>query len=147
MERPEKIVVPDASVIDKWFVEEEHSDAALAMREDYVARRIDIAAPELLPFEVLNSLRYNPEFGRKDLLRVAEALDGYCLWLFSLEGDLAKHAAEVSLRQGISVYDASYVSLGDMKGADFYTADERLLCKLGGIDWVHHISRYVAPET
>lgn len=146
MERPEKVIVPDASVIDKWFVEEEHSDAALALREDYVARRVDIAAPELLPFEVLNSLRYNPAFGEQDLPRVAEALDGYCFWLFALEGDFAKQAVEKSLRYGISVYDASYVSLGEMKGADFYTADEKLLGKLGGMHGIHHISQYGGVE-
>ena len=48
MERS-KIVVVDASVITKWFVEEEYSAEALKMREDYVNRLIDIAAPELLP--------------------------------------------------------------------------------------------------
>ncbi len=142
MERPEKVIVPDASVIDKWFVEEEHSDAALRMKEDYVAREVDIAAPELLLFEVMNSLRYNPEFGEQDLLGVAEALDGYCFWLFTLEGDLAARAVETSLRWGISIYDASYISLGEMRGADFYTADDRLLAKLARIGGIHHISHY-----
>ncbi|MCP8316550.1 MAG: type II toxin-antitoxin system VapC family toxin [archaeon] len=65
MERIEEIVVVDASVVAKWFVEEEYSINALQLRDDYVNRSIDIAAPELLLFEVINSLRYNPEFGEK----------------------------------------------------------------------------------
>ena len=39
----ETLVVADASVVVKWFVEEEHSEAALRLRDDYVDRALDIA--------------------------------------------------------------------------------------------------------
>ncbi len=46
----QKVIVADASVIVKWFVE-----------GDYTMGRIDIWSTQLIPFEVLNVLRYNQE--------------------------------------------------------------------------------------
>lgn len=141
MEGEEKVVGVDASVVAKWFVEEEYTDKALHLRDDYVSRLIDIASPDLLPFEVLNALRYNPNLGVDDLKKAAEALDGYSLWLFSLAGELAEICVENAMRHGISVYDSAYLSLGEMRGMPIYTADRRLIDKTGS-QVLRHISEY-----
>jgi predicted nucleic acid-binding protein len=57
MERT-KIVV-DASVAVKWFVEEEFSDLALKLRDMHVNGLVDLVAPSLMPYEVLNALKYS----------------------------------------------------------------------------------------
>ena len=142
MERAEEVVVVDASVILKWFVDEEYSDKALDLRDDYVSRMVDIASPELLPFEVLNALRYNPEFGEKDMKECAVAIERYGLWLFPLLGELAEKSIENALKYGISIYDACYVSLGELKTVIVYTADEKLLKKVKDTPWLRHISDY-----
>jgi predicted nucleic acid-binding protein len=142
MERTEKVLVVDASIVTKWFAEEEYSTKALKIRDDYVAHLIDITAPELLPFEVLNALRYNPEFGEKDLKEVAEALVKYSIWLFPILGKLAEKTIENALKYGITIYDSSYISLAEVEDRPFYTADERLLTKLKGNSYVHHITEY-----
>jgi len=142
VERREEVVVADASIIVKWFVKERYSDKALDLRDDYVGRLTDITCPELLPFEVLNALRYNPDFGETDLKDVAVALERYCFWFFPLLGDLAERSIENAFRHGVSVYDASYVSLGEIKGVTFYTADEKLLRKFKDLPLVRHISEY-----
>ena len=142
MERAEEVVVADASVIIKWFVEEEYSNKALDLRDDYVSRLTDITSPDILSFEVLNSLRYNPEFGEKDLKESTAAMEKYSFWYFPLLGELAEKSIENALRYGISIYDASYISLGELRRTTVYTADEKLLRKVKGIHWVHHISDY-----
>jgi len=142
MERIEEIVVVDASVITKWFVQEEHSINALKLRDDYINRLIDIAAPELLPFEVINSLRYNPEFGEKNIKESAKALEKYSLWLFPILGKLAEKTIENALKYGITIYDSSYLSLADLESKTLYTADEKLLAKLKDNPCVRHISEY-----
>jgi predicted nucleic acid-binding protein len=142
MERIEEIVVVDASVITKWFVEEKYTPDALRLRNDYINRLIDIAAPELLPFEVLNSLRYNPEFGEKDIKQSARALEKYSLWLFPILGKLAEKTIENALKYGITLYDSSYLSLADLKSKTLYTADEKLLAKLKDNPHIRHISEY-----
>lgn len=142
MERTEEIVVVDASVITKWFVQEEYSINSLKLRDDYINRLVDIAAPELLPFEVINSLRYNPEFGEKDIKESAKALEKYSLWLFPILGKLAEKTIENAFKYGITIYDSSYLSLADLESKTLYTADEKLLAKLKDNPCIHHISEY-----
>ncbi len=137
----EALVVADASVVVKWFVEEEHTDAALRLRDDYVDRTVDIASPSLLPYEVLNALRYSPGFGERQLKEIVEALDKYCLWLTPLEGDLACACVENSMRHGISVYDSAYISLGQIREIPVYTADRRLMNRVRD-ERIRHISTY-----
>ncbi|MDH5200822.1 MAG: type II toxin-antitoxin system VapC family toxin [Candidatus Bathyarchaeota archaeon] len=137
----EEVVVADASVVVKWFVEEEHTRDALRLRDDYVERVVDIASPGLLPYEVLNALRYNPSLGEVQLKDAATALEKYSLWLFPLEGELAARCVENSLKHGISVYDSAYISLGEVRGSPVYTADRRLVEKVGGEN-LRHISSY-----
>lgn len=82
------------------------ADAALRLRDDYADRAVDIASPDLLPYEVLNALRHDPGLGERQLKEIAEALDKYSLWLTPLEGDLACACVENAMRHGISVYDS-----------------------------------------
>lgn len=139
----EKVVV-DASVVFKWFVEEQDSGVARALAGDYGVGRVDVASVELLPFEVLNALRYTPDSGLEDMRKAALALYKLGLDLRPLSGELAGRCVENSLRYGISVYDSSYLSLGELEGALVYTADVKLMNRVGG-DVLKHISDYKSP--
>jgi len=108
------LVGVDASVVIKWFKAEAYSEDALRLRDDYVSRSVDVASVELLPFEVLNALRWNPTVDADTLRRASGALHGYGLWLHTLEGELAEHIVENSLARGITIYDSSYLSLGEV---------------------------------
>ncbi|MEM3995420.1 MAG: type II toxin-antitoxin system VapC family toxin, partial [Thermofilum sp.] len=88
--------VVDASVVVKWFVEEEGSDRALEVRDRYVSGELKLIAPELLPFEVLNALYYKRLFTVEELKSAAEALDAFFFELYPLRGDYAKLALEVA---------------------------------------------------
>jgi predicted nucleic acid-binding protein len=136
------VIVADASVIVKWFVDEEHTKQALSLRRDYVAAKIDIACPNLLPYEVLNALRYNPELGEEHLKMAADAMEKYRLWHYPILGDLAKICLRNSFAHGISLYDSAYVSLAEYVDCTLYTADEQLLDKVGRNDRFQHISDY-----
>ncbi|ALL01893.1 hypothetical protein Pyrde_1850 [Pyrodictium delaneyi] len=135
-------VVVDASVVVKWFIVEEYSSEARLLRDAYVEGLIDLAAPELLPFEVLNALRYSGAFGEDELKEVARVLDDFQLALFRLEGELALRAVEVAMRKGVTIYDASYVALAELLGATLYTADEKLIRKTRDLGVVKHVSEF-----
>ncbi|MBN2336413.1 type II toxin-antitoxin system VapC family toxin [Candidatus Bathyarchaeota archaeon] len=137
----EALVVADASVVVKWFVEEEYTADAIRLRDDYVDRTVDIASPDLLPYEVLNALRYNPSLDERQLKEIAATLNKYSLWLAPLEGQLAETCIENSMRHRISIYDSAYISLGQIKEALVYTADQKLLSRVGD-ERVRHISIY-----
>jgi predicted nucleic acid-binding protein len=136
----EKVVV-DASVVFKWFVEEQDSGVARLMAEDYGGGRVDIASVELMPFEVLNALRYASDSGLEDLRKAALALDKLGLDLRPLSGELSVRLLENALKYGISVYDSAYLSLGELEDLPVYTADVRLIKKVGG-GVLKHISGY-----
>ena len=142
MERAKEIAIVDASVVVKWFVEEEHTEKALEMRSDYRGGKIDLRSAQLLPYEVLNALRYNPELGEDDVARAGDALSKYQIAMHPLLGELKDLCLAAALKLGISVYDASYVSVGELLDKPVYTADEKLIAKTRGRAQVLHLKDY-----
>ena len=126
-------VVVDASVVVKWFVEEEHSREARLLRDAYSSGVVDLSCPSLLPYEVLNALKYSGAFGEEELKEVASTLDDFQLNLYELQGELAELSVELAMRKGLTVYDASYLALARKLGSVLYTADEELIGKSGGL--------------
>ena len=135
-------VVVDASVVVKWFVDEEYSREARLLRGAYVDGLIELNAPDLLPYEVLNALKYSGAFGEEELKEVAEVLEDYQFSLYGLKGKLAALAVEVSMRKGMTVYDGSYVALAEMLNSTLYTADERLILKVRDPKVVKHVKEF-----
>ncbi|MEM0053627.1 MAG: type II toxin-antitoxin system VapC family toxin [Nitrososphaeria archaeon] len=123
-------VVVDASVIVKWFVEEESSDKAIIVRDKYIDGEIKLIAPEILPFEVLNALYYKKLFSKEELEEISEALEEFSFELYSLKGEYAKKIIEVVVKNGITVYDASYIGLAVFKNIQVYTSDKKLIGRL-----------------
>ena len=137
MER--KKVVTDASVIVKWFVEEEYSREARLLREAYAAGTVDIAVPSLLPFEVLNTLKYSGGFGEEELKEVSTVLDDFQFTTHELTEELARNSIEIAMRKGVTIYDASYVALAKLLKTTAYTADTKLIRKINNPTLVKHI--------
>jgi len=136
-------VVSDASVVVKWFIQEEHSDKALKLRDMHVNGEVYITAPELLPFEVLNALKYSGLFKLEELKIAAISLSSYGIELYSLEGKLAEKALEIAVERDITVYDAAYIALAQELNTILYTADRKLIRKVGKkySEIVLHISK------
>ena len=136
------MAVVDASVVVKWFVEEEYTDAALAVRDAYVDGAIELAAPSLLPYEVVNALRYSGEFDETELTKVSTALTKYDIDLVPyrrIDG-----IVETALETDASVYDAAYVTLAETRTEPLYTTDERLLEAVGSYsERSAHVSSFV----
>jgi len=122
-------VVADASVIVKWFIEESYSEKALVLRDMHVNGEIQLIAPSILPFEVLNALKYSNLFNEEELQEVANAISKYGFEYYNLRGELAEKTVELALENEITIYDASYIALAVLKKTKFYTADEKLIKK------------------
>jgi predicted nucleic acid-binding protein len=67
------MLVVDASVVIKWYVEEAYSVQALKIFEDYSDGKLDLLSVQLMPFEVLNALQYNLSMGVRDIERAGES--------------------------------------------------------------------------
>ncbi len=125
MERPK--VVVDASVCAKWYLDEEYSDRARLLRDEFVKGQIAITVPSLLFYETLNALRYSRAFDEKELSVAADSLSKYGFEVWEPRGEVYREAARLSLAQEITVYDAAYVALSEHLRALFYTVDKKLL--------------------
>jgi len=137
-----RVYVIDASVVLKWFVSEDYSKEAEALREAYANGLIDLAAPSLLPYEVLNALKYSTAFGEDELKEVAEVLDDLQITYYGLQKELAAKATEIAMRKGVTVYDSSYLALAHRLQTIVYTADERLIRKTSDTRLVEHIAKF-----
>ncbi len=142
MENEKRKVVVDASVVVKWFVEEEYTREALMLRDAYREGLVDLIAPSLLPYEVLNALKYSGAFGEDELKDIAGILDSLQITLYDIEGDYSAETVKVAMRKGLSIYDASYVALAVIEQAMLYTADEKLLRRISDLGVGRHIREY-----
>ena len=133
-------VVLDSSIIVKWFLKELYSEEAIKVRNDYVQRKISIAVPSLLIYEVLNALRYSGVYSEEELKEICLALNKYGFEIHDLEGDLKNKVVTIAYKYNITVYDASYIALAMKLKTVLYTADDELLEKFPKI--TRHIRKY-----
>ncbi|MBO3832955.1 MAG: type II toxin-antitoxin system VapC family toxin [Candidatus Brockarchaeota archaeon] len=120
-------VVSDASVVVKWFIQEKESEKALKLRDMHVSGQLDIAAPELLFFEVLNALKSSRLFSEEELKTAANSLLNYRVELHPLNKQLAEKTVEIAVKTNLTIYDAAYVALAVDLDTVLYTADEKIV--------------------
>lgn len=122
--------VIDASVIIKWYVDEQDSDKALKILEDYEAETYSIVIPDLAVYEVANVLRCNSQFTADEAKKSLWALSKLNLDLISPVPAVIQPAIDIAYKKDVSLYDAVYVSLAKEIGYYFITADAKLCEKL-----------------
>jgi predicted nucleic acid-binding protein len=143
MARPAKIVIVDASVLVKWYVEENDTETALQMRTDYENGIVDIWSTHLMPFEVLNAVRYSQDLGQDEIEKIGDSLARTQIALHPLlNGGFRETCIRMAFKYGITVYDASYVALARSMDKTLYTADEKLYSKTSAKENVQLLSQY-----
>jgi len=130
MARVKKVVV-DASVVTRWYISEEGSDAAIKVRQDYEKGMIGLVAPYLLFYEVSNSLRYSPDLNANDVSDAMASLINTQLDTRLLTKEDIEKTVILAFQFGITVYDALYFALSQSLGLNFLTGDLKLYRKLG----------------
>jgi predicted nucleic acid-binding protein len=125
--------IPDASVVVKWFIDEEFSDTARGVRAQYVKGKLDLIAPKLLEYEVTNALRFHPvvKLSRKDIFSVISTLRNLDVMIDPSE-TMWIRAIELSLSEGVSVYDAVYLAVAESSEGKTLSSDIVLKNKLSG---------------
>lgn len=116
------ILVVDASVVlAALVVEDERADAAASRM-----RGASLVAPDLIGYEVMNSLRRRRGAGRLSDREARRAFDdwrrlGVEVWPLAAVADRVWE-----MTGSMTVYDAAYVALAELLDAPLLTADRRL---------------------
>ena len=141
-------VCVDASVAIKVVVPEAGSDKADALFDQWASEETQLIAPVFFEVETDSILRQKVSL-RKELT-IAEAQRAFA----SLQGLPIKttHSSEQRERaweiarefQFPTVYDATYLALAELRGCEFWTADEKLFNqvrnKLTFVQWLGNYS-------
>ena len=139
-ERDGRILVIDASVAAKWFVDEPDSDAARSVLFDLRDDPRCFSVPDLFFVEMLSVLSRMAESEEqlKELLGILEDL-GFAR--LALGHETLIRAAELTYTWGLSAYDAVYAATADLLGGQWLTADARAHEKIASLG----ISRLLGP--
>jgi len=123
-------IVVDASVSASWFLPDEMSDAAERLLELIVGGEARLIEPSLWLYESINILksavvrkRITQTDARKALYFLKEIPTDYV----SPENIGEQLILEHAISNGLSAYDATYLTLAESCGADLFTADGDLL--------------------
>ena len=126
--------VPDTSVVLKWFLHDQEPlrPQALALRRAFLQGTMHLIVPDLLWYEVANVLRYKPEWDAAQVELAVHSLFALKLEAVPVTVELLASALALAFACGITVYDAAFVAVAVARGAEFVSADERLIRKLAG---------------
>jgi len=123
-------IVIDASVIVKWFIDENESDKAEIIKEQFINEKINLIIPSLLYYEVLNALKYSKLFKLDELNLVGESIENYGFDVIEIKDEIREKMVEIAINHDISIYDASYIALAEKFKTQLITADEKISNKL-----------------
>lgn len=138
----------DANLVIRLVADPE-DEAVQQLWEQWDTDHRQIGAPTLLYYEVGNALYRYQRAGMMSSSAVELALEAALALPVRLYGHgdgqhpLELHRRALGLAQRLSLpaaYDAHYLALADWLGAEFWTADRRLVRAVGGeLGWVHAV--------
>lgn len=122
----------DASVIIKWFTQEEGSDRAHRYLQEYKENKFSIYVPTLLYYELGNILlaKKATKYQVSEIMKHLQLLH---LIKVDVGYDAFRKVFENASELNITFYDAAYVTLMQNHDCEFVTADKKLYEKAGKV--------------
>jgi predicted nucleic acid-binding protein len=129
------VYVADTSVVARWHLNNPpHVESSLAVRDDYIAGRVNLIGPDNLAVEVVGAIRQAVN-ARYISATVGERhVEQFWHWNIALldTKPLILPAYRLSIRLGCSFYDAIYLVLAESRNLPFIHADRNLKNALNG---------------
>jgi predicted nucleic acid-binding protein len=120
------MIILDASVVIKWFSEEEYTEKALELRERIRYGEEQVIEPDLLLYELANALKHNPHFEVQDVCDALTSLFDMNIDIVTPLPEIIDVAIKLAFEHAITVYDAFYIALTQETGLILITADKKL---------------------
>ena len=123
----------DSSVIAKWFVQEEDSDKALAIRDLFIQKKHRLSSISLLRYELGNVLWKHPAKKIESVREDFESLSDMAIPTHDIDDPMVlTRVFETARSLNITFYDASYLTATEESNAVLVTADKKLFGRLNG---------------
>ena len=116
-------LVLDASVIVKWFCEEEYTDIALGIRKRFFNGVLNVVVPELMFYEVSNAIRYNEVLSMEEKLELIDDIFSMDFDMVTSNKEILSEAMKSALDTGTAIYANVYLAVGRFKRCNLITAD------------------------
>lgn len=118
-------LVLDASVAVKWFAEEENTSTAEVIFNKILERKITANAPDLILYEVGNSLWKSKKFEIERIRASMNSLFVSGLQFCPLDEELSQIAINLMIKYDLTFYDAAYAALAQTLHIPLLTANPK----------------------
>jgi predicted nucleic acid-binding protein len=128
-------VVVDPSIVVQWVVEEDKSEDARALLEQWLEEGIQPVAPSWLTCELSNILYKKVLRGELSLADALDAYDDALPFIQVLAEDPRDGKRALSIAQEThqqQAYDAQYLALAERLGSEYWTDDRRFVIAASG---------------
>jgi len=136
------LLVLDTSVILKWFKEEDYTDVAIKIKEEFVDGLHEIVVPDLLLYEFSDAMKYSKIFDRETIKESLYHLIELGIHIVIPTEEMLLKAIDMAYSFDITIYDAVFVSLAELINAVFITADEKLYKKVKELKFVKFLTDF-----
>lgn len=136
-------VCVDASLVARLLIPYDDKDAIHDLWVSWMKERRLLVAPSLLAYEITNVLHRYTAYGELSPEEADKALEIVTKLGIELHDGIELHRQALLLARRLSLpaaYDAHYLALAERLGAEFWTADQKLVQATGNVfPWVNHI--------
>lgn len=141
-----RTIVIDTSVALKWWLrDEEHAAEADELQMEFLCGNLNLIAPTLFDYEVINALKGAVVRKRIDEAYALSAISDLMAYDIVRRDLRSLHisAFQLACRYQRPSYDASYLALAQTLGLDFYTGDKRMFNAVSNaFAWMKWIGDY-----
>jgi len=131
----------DANLVVRLVVDDPLGERITSLLRSWVSDARPILAPTLLYFEVSNALHRYRRHGLLTSAAAEEALAAALALPIRLHAEPRLHRQALQMAERFNLaaaYDSHYLALAEILGAQFWTADSKLVRALGSApDWIH----------
>jgi predicted nucleic acid-binding protein len=145
-------IVIDANVLVALVIPLEYSGQASEKVDLWLTTGADLVAPLLWTYEAVSAIRKYVASGSLTHAEASAAIQALCaLGIRGIEPTEELHFGALRWAERLGdfvAYDPAYLAVAEQLGADFWTADGKLLTKFRDrglpMSWIHHISEPAA---